>query len=170
MKPVNAFLKEVKRLEARARELTWPQDDTDHVWPFAHDHEANPEDCFKREDGLWELNERINTHIQRGNSLPGSRVVFIWRTHPNYCTAGRPCYTSEQTATYMRESETEKVLVSEGGYEYVWRWDTFKGPTEVVWGMQMGPTFFELRKDGKEVLRADTKAAFKRAVEAHFHV
>ena len=173
----NKFFKEVKRLCDTERELTkgsWDAEnrkythicplDGRNYWPFGIEHEADLKDCFKRADGLWELNDKINTHCKDG----GSVVVFIWRIKPNYNCYGQPSCTSDKIEDFLKNSETEKVLLEHDGFQFVWRWADVTKPTECVWGMKMGKTFFELRKDGKPYIQSYTKAQFIREYKQLF--
>jgi len=152
--PVNEFLSKVEALKKAADSL-----DRDKYWPFSFEHDEAEANCFKREDGLWESKEK---------HYSGVTYAFIWRTAPKfYCCAGQPCYTADDEARYMKESETEKVLLVRDGFEYVWRWNTFHRPTKNIWGLRQGPTFFELRKDGASLIRVDKKATFQRLVNQY---
>ena len=160
MNLANKFLKRVKALQDAAD--LWKQEKKnpgtrEKYWFVTSSMECAPEDCFKREDGLWEQKEKINTHIDGGQIK-----IAIWRLHPNYCCAGRPVYSHEAVKEFRAKSEMEKVLLVEDGYEFVWLWREVIMPTKNVWGMSMGPRFFQLRKDGKILVEDDRKSAFKR--------
>lgn len=154
MKLVNKFFREVKRLI----DLEHTETRQKGVWPFGWSHESTPETCFKRPDGLWEGHKKLNTHLAHG----GERVVFLWRVEPNYCTAGRPVYTADRFRQFLENSETEKILIAQDGYEFVWKWATVVPPTKICWGMKMGKCFFELRKDGNVLIQTPVKAEFLR--------
>lgn len=164
-KSTRLFLKEVKRLEDTLEALTGIQR-TGAVWPFGRSRECFLKDCYKRADGLWQQHHKINTHAPNDKGGYGYDVIFLWRIKPNYCCAGRPVCTSDKQQAFLDESETEKILYSIGEYDFVWRWDTIRKPTENVWGMDMGKTFFELRKDGDTIVKSYTKAEFIRNVKA----
>jgi hypothetical protein len=170
--PAREFLRRVKALTDAERELTkggWDAEkrryhqigpDGRNYWPFGISRECAPEDCFKREDGLWEQKEMINTHQKDG----GSVCVFIWRTHPNYCCHGQPCLTNKRQKEFYEKSETEKVLLVTDELEFVWKWEEVIPPNRNCWGSKMGPTFFEIRdKNTKEILvQSESKAALLR--------
>lgn len=157
-RPENLFLKRVKELSDIANKLV--HENNDEYWPFFYSHEAKEKDCFKRPDGLWQLNNKINRHINGGYT-----VIFIWRIAPNYCTAGQPCYSAEQKYNFLKQSETEKVLVKHGEYEFVWMWDKLTGPTRDVWGLKIDQDYFVLRKDGEVLVKTDVKKHFREAVK-----
>ena len=152
--PVNKFFREIKRLEKTRDKYS----NTDEgYWPFNNDSEVAPEDCFKREDGLWQKKEKINTHCSDG----GSTIVFLWRVEPNYSCRGRPVMSHERVKQFLKNSETEKVLLSYKGYDFVWMWDTVYLPTETRWGICKGSCFYELRKCGMALFRAYDKKTFR---------
>lgn len=162
--PAKEFIKKVDELCKLERKLTDSNgSSTPEFWPFGWEHESNPEDCFKREDGLWELKHKINTHSKNG----GYRVVFIWRIHPNYCCGGQPCSTNKNQVEFYDKSETEKVLYETDTLEFVWKWYDVIRPTDTCWGSRMGKTYFEVRdKETKIVLVSqDKKAPFLRAYD-----
>jgi hypothetical protein len=144
--PVRAFLREVKRLcdteadlcdgkwDAEKKTSTQWHADGNRYWPFGISHDTLPEDCFKREDGLWQQNDKINTHDKEG----GYTLVFIWRTH----ISGRGRTNHSE---FYEKSEREKVLYETDKLEFVWKWEKVIFPTECVWSYRMGPTFFEVR-------------------------
>jgi len=149
--PSRQFIKKVEHLINTVHELT--QSDTQEYWPFGYSHEALETECFKREDGLWELKDKINPHINGGQ-----KVVFIWRKHPEPCYGGRPVYSSEKEKEIYEKSETEKVLFETDKLEFVWTWHYFRHPTEYVWSYIMGPAFFEVRiKETKQIVIRETK-------------
>jgi hypothetical protein len=153
----NLFLKRVKELSDTANKIS----NEEGYWPFSYSHEAKEKDCFKRPDGLWQLNHKINCHMKDG----GSTVIFIWRIAPNYCTAGQPCYSAEQRFNFLQQSETEKVLVKHEGYEFVWMWDELTGPTKNIWGLSMGETYYVLRKDNEILVKTNVKKYFREEVK-----
>jgi hypothetical protein len=162
------FLKEVKRLETTLETLTGIQRDRKiygDIWPFGGSCKCLEKDCYKRKDGLWQKYQRLSTHAKNDKGGYGYDVVFLWRIKPNGNCYGRPYFTIEQYEAFLNESETEKILISEDGYEFVWKWENIKPPTEIVWGMDMGPTFFQLRKNGEVLINSLTKADFLRQVE-----
>ena len=164
--PENEFLRRVQSLKDHLElYVGFDNPDRHNYWPFGFEHESRIEDCFKREDGLWQAKDNINKHTNDGK---GTIVLFIWRIEPNYCTAGQPCYTLDKQAELFNKSETEKVLYIKDGYEYAWRWDKFLPPTQNCWGLRQGPTFFELRKGSEVLVREEKQAAFKRKVREHF--
>lgn len=135
------------------------------VWFYGSNRECLKKDCFRREDGLWEGKNKINTHSKDG----GQRVVFLWRIAPNYCTYGQPCYSESDRTRLYNESETEKVLLVIDEYEFVWKWYCFSksSPNRIIWGLKMGITYFEMRdKQTKEVLvRTNVKKHFVEAYD-----
>lgn len=151
---INKFFKEIKRLKDLERKITRQKG----VWPFGWSHECIPEDCFKRPDGLWEQREKTNAHLHHG----GETVVFIWRVEPNYCIHGQPVVTHDRVLQYLVNSETEKLIVAEDGYEFFWKWDEVKRPTSTCWGMGMGKPYYEMRKDGNVLIQTQIKAEFLR--------
>jgi hypothetical protein len=171
MNAVNEFFRKVKRLKAALEKQTGFNRPRDN-WPFGWSAECNPEDCFKRPDGLWQQKKRINTHMtEEGASEPGHVKIFLWRVKPNYCTAGRPCFDANKKAAFLQESETTKVILTRDGYEWVWRWETVQLPTENVWGMKMGEAFFEVRKVGEDYgERSKTMAGLKRKMSTLLNV
>jgi hypothetical protein len=138
------------------RSLNTVTSSKDGVWPFGNSCECKADECFLRDDGLWETKQLLNTGMHK------YRRIFIWRILPNY---GSTRYSAERQAEFLQCSETEKVLLTHDEYEFVWLWDTIHGPNEWVWGMDIGPRHYVLRKCGKEVLRADSKAAFLRSID-----
>jgi len=167
--PVNQFLKKVKALcdaEERLTDTQWDGEkreyhhvvDDRNYWPFGISHECLLEDCFKREDGLWEQKKKINTHMKHG----GSVVVFIWRLHPNYCCAGQPCSQNKNQLEFWEKSENEKILHEADGFQFVWRWTEVIPPNRNIWGSTMGKRFFEVRLMGNAIIQTYTKAELKR--------
>jgi hypothetical protein len=160
MKPENYFFKEIKKLHDIADDLIH-SDDGEKYWPFYFNHEATEEECFKRPDKLWQLKENIYT----GRNTDHNRsyiVIFIWRIAHNYCTGGQPIYNSVKKARILQASETEKIIHTHKGYEFVWMWDYFDPPTKNVWGLRQGETYYVLRKNNKTLIKSPTKADFKR--------
>lgn len=170
--PAREFLRRVKALvdaenaltdskwDAGKKEYHQRGEDGRNYWPFGFSHECFPEDCFKREDGLWEQKKMINTHMKDG----GSVCVFIWRLHPNYSCQGQPSSQNENQLEFHDKSETEKVLLETEELEFVWKWVEVIPPNRNIWGSTMGPTFFEVRdKKTKVVLiQSASKAALLR--------
>jgi len=154
--PAKEFLKRVKRFKDFTQTLRERDPMTNIYWPFMNNYEANLEDCFKREDGLWEKKEKINTHCKNG----GYRVVFIWRIHPNYCVHGKPCFTADHKAEFLEKSETEKILLEFKNFQFVWKWHDIVMPTNNIWGMSMGKPYFELRNEGEVLARTSVKKHF----------
>jgi hypothetical protein len=148
------FFKEILRLKNLVNVTTGQEG----VWPFGYAYECNPSYCFKRPDGLWQKNEKINTHLPHG----GSTVIFLWRLEPNYCCAGRPVYTADRVHQFLTNSETEKVILTIGDYTFSWKWDTVKMPTATCWGMKMGYPYYELRKGTSVLIQTEVKADFVR--------
>jgi hypothetical protein len=162
-KPALAFFRKITALQVALDKMTGLGKRPDDVWPFGHSRENTPDQCYLRKDGLWQSKDLLRT----GNTQPEYRCIFLWRIHPNYCTAGRPICTSDKVQTFLENSETEKILITEGDFEFVWMWDTIKYPTKNVWGMNMGPTFYVLRrKSTKEILvKEDYKNRFLNQIE-----
>ena len=170
--PAREFLRRVKALcdaesaltdtkwDAEKREYHHIGEDGRNYWPFGYSHECLPEDCFKRDDGLWEQKKKINTHMDHG----GSVCVFIWRTHPNYCCAGQPSRLNKNQQEFYEKSENEKVLLQTDDLEFVWKWVEVIPPNRNVWGSRMGPTFFEVRDKNTKVvhIQSASKAALIR--------
>ena len=77
-------------------------------------------------------------------------------------TSGQPVCSNHNSVTFFKNSETEKVILTQDDYEYVWKWSDVTMPTDICWGMKMGQTFFELRKDGKSIIQTSVKADFIR--------
>lgn len=157
-KPALAFFRKVTALQVALEKMTGLGKRPEDVWPFGNSRENTPEQCYLREDGLWQSHDLLRT----GNKSPLYRCIFLWRIHPNYCTGGRPIFTSDKVQLFMEKSETEKILITEGDFEFVWMWDTVRKPTENVWGMDMGPTFYVLRRKstGEILVRQDYKNRF----------
>jgi hypothetical protein len=165
--PTNQFFKKVKALEDAADLWKKARKDPsirEKYWFVTSDMECAPKDCFKRDDGLWEKKEKINTHCSHGGQI----VIAIWRLWPNYCCFGRPSYP--KVDTFREESETEKILHTHAGYQFVWGWDEVILPTSICWGMRKGPCWFQLRKDGEVIVQESSKAAFKRACNPVFGI
>lgn len=158
---VNKFFGEIERLKKCLKVETNKED----VWPFGYESECDPKDCYKRKDGLWKKLDRINTHSKNKLDTYGYDVIFLWRVMPNYCTWGRPVCTSDRIQAFLEQSETEKLIISYKGYEFLWKWDTVILPTENVWGMKMGKTFFEFRQTGMKPIKEYTKTAFKQKIK-----
>jgi hypothetical protein len=164
MNKVNMFFKAVTALEKALNAAPDSfgsdyRDDDVRVWT-KRSHECDPEDVIQRADGLQETKPK-----PYGRS--GLRkFVFLWRYHPNYCCAGRPHYSWKDQSEFLEKSETEKVLLTYEGYEFVWGWDEISMPTRIVWGMQTGQKMFYLRKDGEVLVRTHVKKHFKEAVDA----
>ena len=158
MKLVNQFFKEIKRLKDLTHEITQQAG----VWPFGWSNECNPCDCFKRPDGLWEQYNKINTHMPHGGNIK----IFLWRIDPNYCCAGRPIYTHDRQQQFLQNSETEKILVTQDNYEFVWKWNTIILPTTTCWGIKMGAPYYELRINGIIEIQTPIKAEFIRQYKA----
>jgi len=163
--PAREFLKRVKALQDRAEWMGGHQngklvdavdDDGRKVWPFTHDHECHRNQCKKRPDGLWE-----RTQCQY-HGAKDYKNVFLWRLFPNYCCWGRPVCTSDKQQEFLDKSETEKILLDEDGIQWVWKWSTVRLPTRVLWGMGMGPTYFEVRKGDEILLQSATKVGVTR--------
>jgi hypothetical protein len=127
-------------------------------WPFMFEHECKPENCFKREDGLWEGKELISNH----------KVVFIWRIEPNYCVHGQPCFSEEQIAEIYKKSETEKLLYKENDLEFYWKWYKFELPNKNIWGLKPRGHSIEVRKNGVVVYKIPTsEIGFKKKFKAY---
>jgi hypothetical protein len=130
------------------------------VWPFTFDHDIAEKDCFKRPDGLWEAKQ---PHYNK------DRFVFIWRNHPDvYCTAGRPCRTSDKVQELYEGSETEKLIHEQDGLQFFWTWKKFRNPTETHWGHKPTDHHVEVRKDGKVLFAGSplrSKGAKKELIE-----
>lgn len=159
----NRFFKEIKRLQdaERAVEADRPFGeslviDGVSVWSKTS-HECAPDQCFKRPDGLWETYPESYGRKTR-------KFVFIWRYHPNYCTRGRPIYTPSDVQIFLEGSETEKVLYTHDGYEFVWGWDQVIMPTWCVWGMHPGRKYFRLIKDDEVLFETSVRKHFREAV------
>jgi hypothetical protein len=164
-KSINKFFREIDRLKRTLEEHTG-FNRKEAVWPFGHSRECLPEACFKRPDGLWEAHDLLNPDQENDRGGYGYKQIFLWRIKPNYCCQGQPVFSSDQEQAFLNESETEKILVTQDGYEIVWKWDTLIRPNQNIWGMKMGKTFYELRKNGKILAQDFTKAGFLRKVEA----
>ena len=176
--PVREFLRRVKALCDAENELTsskWDADkrkyhqrgpDGRNYWPFGISRECAPEDCFKREDGLWEQKKMINTHMKHG----GEVCAFIWRLHPNYSCHGQPCITNKNQKEFYEKSETEKVLFETDTLSFVWLWSEVIPPNRNKWGSSMGPTYFEVRdkKTGFVHIQTPYKAELIREYNAMF--
>ena len=175
--PVRQFLKRVKELCDVADSVTdnhWDADkktyshinpdDGVNYWPFGFKNECLEKDCFKRNDGLWQQKQKINTHMRDG----GSTIVFIWRIAPNYCIDGQPCYSGEKQQRLYMDSETEKVLYETENYEFVWTWLKWGAPTRSTWGLSATDFYFQVRDKKTHVvnLQEKTKAAFLRRYNA----
>lgn len=158
MNPVNLFFKRIKAMEKAASGFSTEDEDGVTVWK-RFSHECLPEDCLLREDGLWETNPE-----QLGRNNP-RKFVFIFRSHPNYCCAGQPVYSPSERAEFLEKSETEKLILSHEGFEFVWGWDEVIMPTRIVWGMSPGHRMFYLRKDGEVLIKTSVKKHFKEFVE-----
>jgi len=160
MRPENLFLKRIKELQGTAEQYCGLSANTqDKYWPFYDSYEALEKDCFKREDGIWQLNYKINTHIKGG-----STVLFIWRIAPNYCCHGQPLYTEDKIQEFLKQSETEKVLLIHKDYEFVWTWNEFHRPTRNIWGLKKGPDYLVLRKNGEILVKTQVKKHFLETV------
>ncbi len=169
--PAREFLRRIKSLCDNVSDLTgyhWDEEkqtstekhpDGNYYWPFGFSHDSLPKDCFKREDGLWEQNNKINTHSKCG----GYVLVFLWRIHPSH----RGIATWSEV---YEKSEREKVLYETEDLEFVWRWEKVILPTECVWSCTMGPTFFEVRdkKTKQPLIQHHQKAPFIRAYNEMF--
>lgn len=145
----NRFFKEIKRLEdaldVQRRTADDPCDEFGHTVWACFSHESAPENCFVRDDGLWESYPE-----QYGRKT--RKFIFIWRYQPNYCTRGRPFYSHEQRQAFVDESETEKVLYTYKDLELVWGWNEIFGPTSICWGMKPGEKYFFARDKGEIVV------------------
>jgi len=167
--PENEFLRRVQKLKDTLENIVgFGRPNREDYWPFGFEHESKIEDCFKRDDGLWQLKKNINQHDYGCGHCRGNIVIFIWRIEPNYCCAGQPCFSAQEVHDKFVKSETRKILLSHDGYDYVWRWAEFLYPTSNHWGLRQGPTFFEMCKDGKCLVRAEKKTEFKRKVRNFF--
>jgi hypothetical protein len=161
LKHANKFFKIVKAMDSAMM-----QSSNDEI-SFYSTYDCNPDECFKRDDGLWQLNRRVNCHNYGCGHSRGHLAAFLWRIAPKfYNTSGQPCYSFDQEKEFMEKSETEKVLVSHNGFEYIWRWNTFNRPNRNIWGLTKGPSFFELRKDHAFYARSAVKADFLRQVSS----
>ena len=151
--PTLVFFDKIRQLLAALHTVTHAPG----VWPFGYSMECNPQDCWKRTDGLWEARELLHGK---------DKQVFLWRIEPNYCCGGQPVYTGDRVARFLKNSETEKELHTHGEYSFVWCWSSPRMPTRFVWGMSVGPTRYELRWNGTVLASDTTKVGFRRQVEA----
>lgn len=87
-----------------------------------HKFECKAEDCELEVDGLWK------------EKKTGRK--FWWRIHPNYCTAGRPFYTSTKEKEIWDNSETKKVLLNLQKTQICLELLPFLQPTDTSWGMR----------------------------------
>jgi hypothetical protein len=156
--PITRFFNAIKKLEKAANIRHTDPEAREKYWFYTNSIDCKIDECFKREDGLWEQKDKINTHMPHGGQIK----IGIWRIEPNYCCHGRPIYTPGKVQEYLDKSETEKVLYVHNGYEFVWKWDYFDMPTDICWGLRQGPRFFELRKDGEILVQSDKKTVFRR--------
>jgi len=144
----------------KGKGYTHQQEDGEYYWPFGYEWECDPDDCFKREDGLWQKKERINKHTQPGGYI----VAFLWRTHPNYSAYGKPSCTNKSQESFYEKSETSKTLFSTEDFDFVWAWYEPRRPTDICWASSVGQTYFEVRdkKTQTVLVRASTRTAFIR--------
>lgn len=83
----------------------------------------------------------------------------VWKlAKESYCNWGRPCYIPSELAWMLKDSETEKVLGSHEGYEFVWLWDEWVRPDPDYWGVVPAALYYVIRKDGEEVYRTTFKS------------
>ena len=157
-KPENVFIKKVKVLLKTINDIS----NQEGYYPFGTSYEAAEKDCIKRPDGLWEL---------KGKDHNGCKVVFLWRLGSKYCILGQPIYDADKRIEYFNNSETEKVIHTHNGIEYVMAWYEWLLPTKNVWGLRQGPVYLVMRrKKNKRVLvRTElTYAAYQRAVKDYW--
>lgn len=101
------------------------------------ENEMTAEKCHLDSDGYWIENNKSGhdgksreyTHFQK----------FWWRIEPNYCTAGRPYYSSDFIEQIYRKSETRKDIYKLNNFTFALEWDGFDLPTETCWGLRMKP-------------------------------
>ena len=146
MNPINKFFKELKRLDDALNQHRFK----DGIIA-TRDHDCKYNECEKFDDDLW---------IHRKERQ--SDIIFLWRIEYNYCCFGRPTYTSSKQKEIFCKSETEKILHTHDGYEFVWCWDTFDQPTRICWGLKPANFHYELRKDGEVIVSSSVKTAFKK--------
>lgn len=164
--PISRFFNEIKKLEKASMIRHTHPETREKYWFSTNSIDCKANECFKRDDGLWEQKGKINTHMPHGGQIK----IGIWRIEPNYCCAGRPIYSSKQIREYLDKSETEKILHVYNGYEFVWSWDYFDMPTKDCWGLRQGERFFELRKDGEILVRVKYKTVFRRLCNEIFSI
>jgi hypothetical protein len=107
---------------------------------YRFDYECQPDECFKRPDGLWQLN-----HLDHNGHIP----VFLWRLGSKYCCTGHPIYTSENYDKMYKASETRKLIQEIDGLSFYWTWENWNPPTETLWGATMTPPFVQVYRGGR---------------------
>jgi hypothetical protein len=165
--PINKFFKEIKRLKTELHTLSREPDgimSLRGVWGSIYDDHNHGKGCKTRylKRGIW----KSTYHRGQGQQINYS----IFKVYPNYCCAGRPHYSQEQLNEFYEKSETEKILVTENGYELVWMWDQWEAPTYCYWGYKPSGWCYMIRKDGEELARAYTKTDFHRQASSYFDI
>lgn len=110
-------------------------------------YECKVENCRMDTDGLWVM----DVPQTRGSHYHQKK--FYWRIEPNYCTAGRPIYTSDEIADIFAKSETKKDIVKMYKSQICLEWDGFDMPTETCWGLRKRPNFITIYEDGKRIYK-----------------
>lgn len=110
--------------------------------------EYTEEQCFKDVDGYWKSNKKDCTD-GKGNYTHHTK--FIWRLEPNYCTGGRPSYSSEREREIYNKSETKKYLISLENFKVCLEWDGFDSPTETCWGLRMKKPYISIYENDVKV-------------------
>lgn len=117
---------------------------------IAHDGEYSKECCTLDMDGYW-ISNKYDVHDGKTRNGYTHPKKFLWRVEPNYCTAGRPSYSSEKIKEIYEKSETKKYLLKLHKFEICLEWDGFNLPTETCWGLEMKPVYLSIYSEGNKV-------------------
>lgn len=149
---VDVFLENYRKLYSTCAQMS--NQESNPRMQYSIDLETTEQEVFKRPDGLWQTKQPDRN---------GYITVFAFILGSKYCCQGQPIYTSEHFQAALDKSELERVLHTDGDYEYVWRWYEFLHPTNTCWGMRRGPLYLELRrKNGEVLVQARDHITFKR--------
>jgi len=151
-----AFYIALDQMEADMEKFRNEQPDEMRFWATRIDHETNVSECKPYKDNvfLWRGVVKVNGGKRSGGSGYDAPCVFMWRTTPSYMTGK----SSEQI---MKESETEKVLHIEKGYEFCIVRDRLREATETHWGKKFIYEFEQKHFHHKMVIRKKGKVLFE---------
>lgn len=117
------------------------------------EYEAKVSDCTLDVDGLWILNKPNHN---------GQRVKFFWRIEPNYCTAGRPCYSTDQVVNFFMNSEHRKSVLKLDKTEVCLEWFGFDSPTETCWGLRPKPVHVTIYENSTQIACIEMARGWKK--------